>query len=237
MNFKKSLLIIFMLIFGLKSAFSQVKSHDPGFWVATFLNAKLNSKIGLSQEFHRRYSSDGLYQGLWRPGFFYDVDSVSQWSVGATWLTRYELQNTKLPEAQPSWNFWAQYARNAKVKSWKAHHRARLEYNRGTALDINGTDGYTYEDGSRSLRLRYRFLIKKAIKPKWGVVFYDEFWADMDLKNSTIDFDRNWLYAGGYYKLTKGLTADLGMLYQLINKGDHTESFPVAALSLTYNMR
>lgn len=233
MNLKQKILSIALLLFITNTAFSQIKSHDPGLWIASFVNADVNSKLGISQEFHRRYSSDGLYQGLWRPGMYYQIDTTHQLAVGATWLTKYRLENTNDPDAQPSWNFWVQYARNGKFKSWKVNHRLRLEYNRGTILD---TDGYTYEDGFNGLRVRYRILLKKPIKENWGIVFYDEFWADMNLDNSKVDFDRNWLYAGAYYKITKKLTLDIGVIHQLINQSDFTESFPVLALSMSYKL-
>ena len=194
-------LFVFLGIFA-QSAFS-FDDGDFQYWSAVKSSWKIddNWKVGLEEEFRLGDNGGNLYYQHSDLGFTYS--GVASWlDLGINYRHIFEKSSGKwYEENRPHLNA------NLKIKAkdWKLSNRSRFEYRNKE----RGDDYWRYRN-KVTVKFPWKFTSAK-IQP----YFADEFFVDFDKE----ELNRNRIYAGFTFKITKNIKGDIFHLFQRSKSG------------------
>lgn len=199
----KRLIFIFLFIVNSFGLFAQ--ENEMGGWFVYFGNQKLNSNWNIQSDFQYRIKqvSEQKSQTILRAGLGYNLtENNHNLLLGAAYInTQFDeaiIEKATIEEKR----VYQQYLFKQNLKDYFTTHRFRLE-ERFFASEFG-------------LRTRYFLAIQKSLNGKllnknsiYGSFFNELF---IDIKNSK--FDRNRIYAGLGYAITKDIRFETGYLIQ-----------------------
>ena len=200
----KHLLLLFLFFGFFFTTFAQ--SSDFGNWLIYLGNKQFNEKWNWHHEVqYRNYDAIGdLEQLLLRTGIGYNLsDSNSNILLGYGFITSENYVNSEDKVSVNEHRIYQQFIAKQQIGSVKLSHRYRFEQR------------FVEED----FRMRFRYFLSLNIPlskkedanlNKWYLSSYNEIFLNTE---SSI-FDRNRLYGGLGYRLSKNVKFELGYMNQ-----------------------
>ena len=201
--------VLYILVFSLISFGVQSQEKGPGNWLIYIGSKQLNSKWNLHHEVqYRNYNAIGdLEQLLLRTGLGYNISEKSNLLLG------YGYINSE------------NYARNDEGKFTVEEHRIFQQFitkqNIGkVALQHRYRFEQRFVESDFKTRFRYFLGMNIPLKnPKYYLSAYNEIF----LNGSSNIFDRNRVYGGFGYKLSKGIKFELGYMSQVFETSNRDQ--------------
>lgn len=198
----KITLLVFALALPL-IGFSQ--NSDFGNWLIYIGNKKLNSKWNIHNEVqYRNYNAIGnLEQLLLRTGLGYNISEKNNILLGYGYiLSENYVGNTDDKTSVNEHRVFQQYTTKQNIGKVKLSHRYRFEQR------------FVEED----FKLRFRYFLSLNIPLKYNESgespFYLSAYNEIFLNSKSSIFDRNRVYGGLGYNLSKNVKIELGYMNQ-----------------------
>lgn len=202
MKIVKSLTLV---VFGVKSIFSQAQENDLGAWYMYFGNNKINSRWNWHNEIqYRNFDAIGdLEQILIRTGIGYDLtENNNNVLLGYGFILSQPYVNEEKTENIEQ-RIFQQYITKQKFGRFNLQHRYRLE------------ERFLEDD----FRMRFRYFLGfnipingKEMLPK---TFYTSLYNEIFIHFNSPVFDRNRSYGALGYVINKNLRIEAGYMNQL----------------------
>jgi hypothetical protein len=200
---------LYILVFSLICLGVQSQEKGPGNWLIYIGSKQLNSKWNLHHEVqYRNYNAIGdLEQLLLRTGLGYNISEKSNLLLG------YGYINSE------------NYARNDQEKFTVEEHRIFQQFITKQNIGKVGLQHrYRFEQRfvESDFKTRFRYFLSMNIplkNPKYYLSAYNEIF----LNGSSNIFDRNRVYGGFGYKLSKGIKFELGYMSQVFENSNRDQ--------------
>jgi len=200
---------LYILVFSLICLGVQSQEKGPGNWLIYIGSKQLNSKWNLHHEVqYRNYNAIGdLEQLLLRTGLGYNISEKSNLLLG------YGYINSE------------NYARNDQEKFTVEEHRIFQQFITKQNIGKVGLQHrYRFEQRfvESDFKTRFRYFLSMNIplkNPKYYLSAYNEIF----LNGSSNIFDRNRVYGGFGYKLSKGIKFELGYMSQVFETSNRDQ--------------
>ena len=200
---------LYILVFSLICLGVQSQEKGPGNWLIYIGSKQLNSKWNLHHEVqYRNYNAIGdLEQLLLRTGLGYNISEKSNLLLG------YGYINSE------------NYARNDEEKFTVEEHRIFQQFITKQNIGKVGLQHrYRFEQRfvESDFKTRFRYFLSMNIplkNPKYYLSAYNEIF----LNGSSNIFDRNRVYGGFGYKLSKGIKFELGYMSQVFENSNRDQ--------------
>ena len=195
---KKIICIIGMALISLSAASQE---NGLGNWLIYIGSKQLNSKWNLHHEIqYRNYNTLGdLEQLLIRTGLGYDIGSKSNILLGYGYINSENFtENVNDQTTVEEHRIFQQFITKQTIGSVSLQHRYRFEQR--------------FVESDFKTRFRYFLGINLPLKnPKYYLSAYNEIF----LNGKSNVFDRNRVYGGLGYKISKGVKLELGYMSQV----------------------
>jgi hypothetical protein len=201
--------IIFTLLIAFP-IFGHAQDSNLGNWIIYFGNVEINKKWNWHHEVqYRNYNFIGdLEQLLLRTGFGYNLsENNNNILLGYGYILSENYENGSSEKTSVSENrIYQQFITNQKFDRVSLQHRYRFEQR--------------WIESDFKMRFRYFLLLKVAISNPTLVpkTFYVSAYNEIFLNTEPNVFDRNRLYGGAGYKISKLARVELGYLTQIFEK-------------------
>jgi hypothetical protein len=200
---------LYILAFSLICFGVQSQEKGPGNWLIYIGSKQLNSKWNLHHEVqYRNYNAIGdLEQLLLRTGLGYNISEKSNLLLG------YGYINSE------------NYARNDQEKFTVEEHRIFQQFiTKQNIGKVTLQHRYRFEQRfvESDFKTRFRYFLSMNIplkNPKYYLSTYNEIF----LNGSSNIFDRNRVYGGFGYKLSKGIKFELGYMSQVFETSNRDQ--------------
>jgi hypothetical protein len=200
---------LYILAFSLICFGVQSQEKGPGNWLIYIGSKQLNSKWNLHHEVqYRNYNAIGdLEQLLLRTGLGYNISEKSNLLLG------YGYINSE------------NYARNDQEKFTVEEHRIFQQFiTKQNIGKVTLQHRYRFEQRfvESNFKTRFRYFLSMNIplkNPKYYLSTYNEIF----LNGSSNIFDRNRVYGGFGYKLSKGVKFELGYMSQVFETSNRDQ--------------
>jgi hypothetical protein len=200
---------LYILAFSLICFGVQSQEKGPGNWLIYIGSKQLNSKWNLHHEVqYRNYNAIGdLEQLLLRTGLGYNISEKSNLLLG------YGYINSE------------NYARNDQEKFTVEEHRIFQQFiTKQNIGKVTLQHRYRFEQRfvESDFKTRFRYFLSMNIplkNPKYYLSTYNEIF----LNGSSNIFDRNRVYGGFGYKLSKGVKFELGYMSQVFETSNRDQ--------------
>ena len=216
-------------------------------WVSVTTNWKISKRTSLLAEGQfRQAEAFQPMQYQFRTGAEITLNkhfSIVPIGYVYTWNHKYGEQPATFKNNEH--RVWEQVTYKHTVSRLKFSHRMRLEQ-RFIQTHVDTGDGHVVNEGYNVFqnRLRYRFaavlpLNHAALDPKtWFACVYNEAFLSWGEKVTFHEPDQNRLYGGVGYQLSKPLSVQAGMLYQMLIKanGAKQENNVGVQVQVVYNI-
>ena len=192
---KKIICIIGMALISLSAA----QENGLGNWLIYIGSKQLNSKWNLHHEIqYRNYNTLGdLEQLLIRTGLGYDIGSKSNILLGYGYINSENFTgNANDQTTVEEHRIFQQFIIKQTIGSVSLQHRYRFEQR--------------FVESDFKTRFRYFLGINPLKNPKYYLSAYNEI-----LNGKSNVFDRNRVYGGLGYKISKGVKLELGYMSQV----------------------
>ncbi|MFY0628749.1 MAG: DUF2490 domain-containing protein [Flavobacteriaceae bacterium] len=179
------------------------KSQDSGLgnWLVYIGSKQLNSKWNLHHEVqYRNYNALGdLEQLLLRTGLGYNVGSKSNLLLGYGYINSENFTgNGNDQKTVEEHRIFQQFITKHSLGSLGIQHRFRLE------------ERFVESD----FKTRFRYFLGVNVPFKESK-YYASFYNEIFLNGESTTFDRNRIYGGIGYKVSKGIKIELGYMNQI----------------------
>lgn len=214
---KKRVLLLVAFSMMATNIFSQEVYGEPNVWFLLLTHYKINDHWSLGNEVHMRFDDylNDKQQFILRPFINFGKTKEVVYSVGYSYLRTYPYGKYPIMAAKPEHNVWEQVTFNHQVNELRVSHRYRLEQRWQSYFNTVGGATTTDIAGySKAHRFRYRLTLRQPIAEKLFINIFDELWVKSDAKVKTVQFDRNWLYAGVGVNLSEKASLQLAYLHQ-----------------------
>lgn len=202
-------------------------------WLASFHTIRLKGKWSLHLDMQLR-STDKLQQLqtlLFRPGIHYAVRKNHLATLGYAWIPNRYTQpedNALLPEHR----LWQQYTINQPMPYSVIQHRFRFEER---FLPVPELKENNLEANGYRFSTRFRYFTRTVLPLKkpvdgftkgWFGALQNEVFLNLTGKGNVNGnvFDQNRLYGAIGYRVTKGFDAELGYMWQYIQRRSGIEN-------------
>ncbi|MBK8506466.1 MAG: DUF2490 domain-containing protein [Saprospiraceae bacterium] len=185
-----------------------VAQGEFGNWMMYFGQNRISHKFSIHSEVQYRHHTilpTDVEQLLLRMGLNYHVASNAILTAGYGYITSYDFDGDYRMADKKEHRIWQQFLLTNQLGRIKFEHRYRIEQR--------------WVDQIYSSRFRYRLMAfiplnRSVIEPgAWFLGVYDEVF--LNTKNTF--FDRNRLFGGFGYQLSKASSFQLGFLNQRVN--------------------
>jgi len=193
--------VLYILVFSLISFGVQSQESGPGNWLIYIGSKQLNSKWNFHHEVqYRNYNAIGdLEQLLLRTGLGYNIGKKSNLLLGYGYIN--------------SENYTGNDEEKFTVEEHRIFQQLITKQNLGkVALQHRYRFEQRFVESDFKTRFRYFLSMNIPLKnPKYYLSAYNEIF----LNGSSSVFDRNRIYGGLGYKLSKGIKMELGYMNQV----------------------
>ena len=202
------------LIFGLMlPSLVQSQESDFGNWLIYIGNKKLNSKWNLHHELqYRNYNAIGdLEQLLLRTGLGYTFnEKKNNILLGYGYiLSENYISNTDEKKSVNEHRIFQQFTSKQKIGKVTLNHRYRFEQR--------------FVEDNFKMRFRYFLGLKIPLSSKEKNNYYLSSYNEIFLNTESPVFDRNRLYGGFGYHLSKTIRLEAGYMNQFFEKGNRDQ--------------
>ena len=200
----RALLILFLGQF----TASLAAQGELGNWLMYFGQNRISDQLSIHSEVQYRHHTTlptDVEQLLLRAGLNYHIASNAMLTAGYGYITSYDFDGDYRMADTKEHRIWQQFILTNNLGRIKFEHRYRVEQR--------------WVDQIYRSRLRYRIMAfiplnRKLIEPgTWFIGIYDEVF----LNTKSTFFDRNRLFGGVGYQLSKTSNFQLGILHQRVN--------------------
>jgi hypothetical protein len=170
-------------------------------------------------------------------------DHFSIVPIGYVWTENFLYGEQPAKFKNNEHRLWEQVSYKHKLGRFKLDHRLRLEQ-RFVQVHTRLAEGQIVEDGytNRQNRLRYRFMTKASLARNKeigaGILFasaYDEVFYSWGKAVTFDEPDQNRVFAGLGYQVSKPLSVQAGMLYQMLIKANGAQQENNVGLQIMLN--
>lgn len=212
---KKFYSSFFIVVFLLFTSYNLIgQPAENGNWLIYFGNQKINKKWNLWSEVqYRNYNTIGdIEQLLLRTGIGYNFNEDNNLLLGYGFVQSYKYDNVTWEKSKnDEHRIYQQFITKQKINSFYIQHRYRIEER-------------IFENDFK-LRFRYFLSINKPINKKTleKEALYFSAYNEIFINNKKTLFDRNRLYGGLGYCLSKNIKIELGYMSQLYEDGNRNQ--------------
>lgn len=218
--------ILLIIILGVSSTSAQDKvvEHNFNIWNQVKLSHVFNSKWSAASEFHIR-RTDGFskqQQYVIRPSITYKANSKIVITGGYSYLLNSPYGDFPIDTDTPEHNIWMQLMTKSSIGKLNLSHYYRYEH-RYLGQSILQGDDYVIDGYTAAQRLRYRLTLQYPLSSSgdWKLKAFDELFVNMFNGIKPLSINQNWLFLGVNHKLSNSVSVELGIMHQLLIKGDN----------------
>ncbi|MFT5780177.1 MAG: hypothetical protein ACI837_003138 [Crocinitomicaceae bacterium] len=217
---RKALILSCILIIGYTSQAQSITYGSTNTWFFLHNKLDLNEKWSLENELHERLGAFLKDQGqlLIRPFVNFSPTQGLVLSAGYTFIDSQPYEPYSSTVFARENNIWEQVLLKQKIGKVDMSYRFRQEHrwvNRSEEVN-----GIRVDLGDQYLnRFRFRYTLKFPLKTfensqQIFVQAFDEIWMKQGTNLLPTDLNRNWLYLGLGYKVSKKLNFQVGYMHQ-----------------------
>lgn len=198
----KKTIILFALLFSLKSISQTSAESELGVWYMYNGSHKVSNNFSLKTMAHFRFFEigDDIQQFIGRFGGNYKINNNLSATLGYSFLNTDASFNSNGGEINEH-RVYEDFNIKHKINSLDFAHRFRAEQR-----FLNSTTAHL---------LRYQIALSYPLNNKWSTYLYNEVFFDFDGEA----FNQNWLGAGFKYKISETTKLQLGYQNISINNG------------------
>ncbi len=182
---------------------SQAQESNLGNWLIYIGSKKVNEKLNIHHEVqYRNYNTIGdLEQLLLRTGVGYNLTDNSNLLLGYGFIrSENYVPNTDIKNRVDEHRIFQQFITKAKVGKIGMQHRYRFEQR--------------FVNDDFKMRFRYFLGLSLPLKFQENDKFYLSGYNEIFLNTDGVIFDRNRVYGGLGYRISKALRLELGYMNQ-----------------------